>query len=202
MSPIAKIALLRLALGEYYRRGSRFDWMRLQPVTEAVEWLWTRTKQTPSGDAYDPEFWFPMADDDGVFGFSLEHLSITCEEIESGELAANLRVALGKAASGEVLWALRFSGGDAYHLRAVVAAWIRCLDELLAKWIFLPPASDDRVFDPSLLADRSEELRAAQALLLKRFPNGVADLLLPYRVERPQVQKLTASEVEALWAFG
>lgn len=125
MSPITKIALLRLALGEFNRMGSRRDWMRLQPVTEAVEWLWTRTKQTPSGDAYDAGFWFPMADDDGVFGFSLEHLALTCEETEAGVLAPNFRVVFGKAASGEVLWTLRFSGGDAYHLRGVVEAWIR-----------------------------------------------------------------------------
>lgn len=207
MSPIAKIALLRLVLEEFRRTGSHGDWMRLQPVIEAVEWLWTRTKQTPSGDAYDAGFWFPMADDDGVFGFSLEHLSITCEEIESGELAANLRVVFGKAASGEVLWCLRFSKGDAHYLRGVLEAWTRCLDELLAWWLFLPPASgcrpfdpDGRVFDPSLVADRSEELRAAQALLLQRFPDGVAGLRLP-SAEQPRVQELTASEVEALWAF-
>lgn len=200
MSPIAKIALLRLALGEFNRMGSHRDWMRLQPVIEAVEWLWTRTKQTPSGAAYDAGFWFPMADDDGVFGFSLEHLALTCEETEAGVLAPNFRVVFGKAASGDVLWSLRFSRGDGYYMHGVVEAWIRCLDELLAKWIFLPPALDDRAFDPSLVADRSEELRAAQALLLQRFPRGVAGLRLP-SAEQPQVQELTASEVEALWAF-
>lgn len=200
MSPIAKIALLRLALGEFNRMGSRCDWMRLQPVTEAVEWLWTRTKQTPSGDAYDAGFWFQMADDDGVFGFSLEHLALTCEETEAGVLAPNFRVVFGKAASGEVLWGLRFSRGDGYYMHDLVEAWIRCLDELLAKWIFFPPSSDDRAFDPSIVTDRSEELRAAQALLLQRFPDGVAGLRLP-SAEQPQVQGLTASEVEALWAF-
>lgn len=215
MSPIAKIALLRLALAELLRAGSRGDWMRLQPVAEAVEWLWTRTKQMPSGDSYDDgDFWIPMADDGGVFGFTLEHLALTCEEIEAGELALNLRVVFGKAASGEVLWCLRFSKGDAHYLRGVLEAWIRCLDLLLVWWLFLPPPPsvlrpdpgglpidlDGRVFDPSLVADRSEELRAAQALLLKRFPAGVAGLRLP-SAGQPRVQELTASEVEALWAF-
>jgi hypothetical protein len=200
MSPIAKIALLRLALGEFNRMGSHRAWMRLQPVTEAVEWLWTRTEQTPPDDVYEPGFWFPMADDGELYGFSLEHLAFACEETEAAVLAPNFHVVFGKTASGERVWSLQFSKGDDYYMHDLVEAWVRCLNELLAKWIFLPPASDDRAFDPSLVKDRSEDLRAAQALLLQRFPDGVAGLRLP-SAEQTQVQALTASETEALWAF-